>query len=78
MSEPDPYTFYCDVYSFGVVLYELITAQLPYAHMQERDLVRFKTVLCFLVYNRIQNKVFHFIGTAVTLLKRGGKRYAVW
>ena len=40
MSEPDPYTCYCDVYSFGVVVYELITAQLPYAHMQERDLVR--------------------------------------
>ena len=39
MSEPDPYTFYCDVYSFGVVIYELISSELPYANMPERDLV---------------------------------------
>lgn len=39
MSEPDPYTPYCDVYSFGMVTYELISSQLPYPHMQERDLV---------------------------------------
>ncbi len=36
-SEPD--TFYCNAYSFGVVFYELITSQLPYAHMQGRDMV---------------------------------------
>ena len=40
MLEPDPYTFLCDVYSFGVVIYELITGQLPYPHMQERDQVQ--------------------------------------
>ena len=39
MEEPDPYTFYCDVYSFGVVIFELITSQLPYPHVQERDQV---------------------------------------
>ncbi len=39
MQEADPYTFYCDVYSFGVVIYELITGQLPYPHVQERDQV---------------------------------------
>ena len=39
MSEPDPYTPYCDVYSFGVVIYELISGQLPYSNMHERDLV---------------------------------------
>lgn len=44
MSEPDPYTQYCDVYSFGVVIYELITSQLPYPHMQERDLVSIRGV----------------------------------
>ena len=39
MEESDPYSFYCDVYSFGVVIYELITGQLPYPHVQERDQV---------------------------------------
>ena len=39
MKEPDPYTPYCDVYSFGVVIYELITAQLPYSHVEGRDTV---------------------------------------
>ena len=41
MSEPDPYTPYCDVYSFGVVVYELITSQLPYSHVEGRDTVSF-------------------------------------
>ena len=41
MKEPDPYTPYCDVYSFGVVIYELITAQLPYRHVEGRDTVGF-------------------------------------
>ena len=39
MSEPDPYTPSCDVYSFGVVIYELVSGQLPYSNMHERDLV---------------------------------------
>ena len=43
MSEPDPYTPYCDVYSFGVVIYELISGQLPYSNMHERDLVSLYT-----------------------------------
>lgn len=41
MQEPDPYTFYCDVYSFGVVIYELITGQLPYPHISQRDQILF-------------------------------------
>lgn len=45
MEEPDPYTFYCDVYSFGVVIYELITGQLPYPHVQERDQVSSCTLI---------------------------------
>ena len=36
----DPYTNYCDVYSFGVVIFELLSGQLPYPHIQERDQVR--------------------------------------
>ena len=39
MEESDPYTPYCDVYSFGVVIYELITGQLPYSHIEGRDTV---------------------------------------
>ena len=39
MEESDPYTYYCDVYSFGVVIFELLSGQLPYPHIQERDQV---------------------------------------
>lgn len=39
MEGADPYTFYCDVYSFGVVVFELLSGQLPYPNIQERDLV---------------------------------------
>jgi serine/threonine protein kinase len=50
MSEPDPYTPYCDVYSFGVVIYELISGQLPYSNMHERDLVSPLWYILVLVY----------------------------
>ena len=53
MSEPDPYTPYCDVYSFGVVIYELVSGQLPYSNMHERDLVSH-----VYYYNYAQNVVF--------------------
>lgn len=48
MEESDPYSFYCDVYSFGVVIYELITGQLPYPHVQERDQILFMVGCGFL------------------------------
>lgn len=46
MEEPDPYTYFCDVYSFGVVMFELITGQLPYPHVQERDQVN-QLIVCY-------------------------------
>jgi serine/threonine protein kinase len=48
MKEPDPYTPYCDVYSFGVVIYELITGQLPYRHVEGRDTILFMVGCGFL------------------------------
>ena len=37
MDEENPYSFYSDVYSFGVVLYEILTEQLPYSHINNKD-----------------------------------------
>ncbi|XP_049887939.1 raf homolog serine/threonine-protein kinase Raf isoform X3 [Pectinophora gossypiella] len=37
MEEPVPYTFRSDVYAYGVVLYELMAAELPYAHLNNKD-----------------------------------------
>lgn len=39
MKDPNPYSFQSDVYAFGIVLYELITGQLPYAHINNKDQV---------------------------------------
>ena len=50
MAEPDPYTPYCDVYSFGVVIYELITGQLPYSHVEGRDTVSYGHDVCMTLY----------------------------
>ena len=40
MKEENPYTFQSDVYAFGIVLFELMTGQLPYAHINNKDQVR--------------------------------------
>lgn len=37
MDEQNPYSFYSDVYSFGVVLFEILTEQLPYSHINNKD-----------------------------------------
>ena len=41
MDEPDPYTFQSDCYAFGIVMYELVTGQLPYKHINNRDQLLF-------------------------------------
>ena len=39
MKEENPYTFQSDVYAFGIVHFELMTGQLPYSHINNKDQV---------------------------------------
>ncbi|XP_064489063.1 serine/threonine-protein kinase A-Raf-like isoform X2 [Ornithodoros turicata] len=41
MKDPNPYSFQSDVYAFGIVLYELITGQLPYTNINNKDQILF-------------------------------------
>ena len=40
MKEENPYTPKSDVYAFGICMYELMTSQLPYANINNKDQVK--------------------------------------
>ncbi|XP_069484903.1 serine/threonine-protein kinase B-raf isoform X1 [Ambystoma mexicanum] len=41
MQDKNPYSFQSDVYAFGIVLYELMSSQLPYSNINNRDQIIF-------------------------------------
>ncbi|KAG5899621.1 hypothetical protein JTB14_037279 [Gonioctena quinquepunctata] len=41
MQEDNPYSFQSDVYAFGIVVFEMLSGQLPYSHVNNKDQILF-------------------------------------
>ena len=48
MKDKNPYTPKSDIYAFGIVLFELVTGQLPYSNINNKDQVSASQAFCFM------------------------------
>jgi len=48
MKDKNPYTPKSDIYAFGIVLFELVSGQLPYSNINNKDQVAISLVIVLL------------------------------